>query len=104
MWSNSNEEVAEATVNVTKMMKAHFDATNISVYPIQGNHEAWPVNVQDFSEANSNIPINSFYSQWVDWLEPETLANYAKFGYYSQTLKLKDGRVYNTTKLIGINT
>lgn len=45
VWSNSNEEVAEATVNVTKMIKAHFEGTNISVYPIQGNHEAWPVNV-----------------------------------------------------------
>lgn len=104
VWANSNEEVALATMNITKIIQAQFDATNISVYPIQGNHDTWPVNVQDFSQANSNIPINAFHDLWLDWLEPETIANYAKYGYYSQTLKLKDGRVFNTTKLIGINT
>lgn len=104
VWSNSNEEVAEATASITKIIQAHFDNTNISVYPIQGNHDTWPVNVQDFSAPNSNIPINAFSDLWLDWLEPETIANYVKYGYYSQTLKLKDGRVYNNTKLIGINT
>jgi len=34
--------------------------SKIQVYPIHGNHDTWPVNVEDFSKPNSNYPINHF--------------------------------------------
>jgi len=74
VWSNDNPEVTEATANITRIIQAHLDSTNISVYPIQGNHDTWPVNVQDFSDPYTNIPINGFSGDWLDWLEPETIA------------------------------
>lgn len=104
VWENDNSEVSNATARITSVLKQHLNGTTISVYPIQGNHDTWPVNVQDFSSPNSNIPINGFAPTWDGWLEPETLVQFAQYGYYSQTLKLKDGRVFENTKIIGVNT
>lgn len=104
VWSNSNEEVAASTINITLAIKKAFASTNITVCPIQGNHDTWPVNVENFQTPNSNIPINTFSDHWAEWLEPETLEQFKKWGYYSQTLKLKDGRVFEKTKIIGMNT
>jgi hypothetical protein len=45
VWANNDEEVLMATLNITRIIKEHFDSSNITVYPIQGNHDTWPVNV-----------------------------------------------------------
>ena len=58
VWSNNDEEVLLATANITRIIKSYLDDSNITVYPIQGNHDTWPVNVQDFSKPNSNYQIN----------------------------------------------
>lgn len=64
IWSNSNEEITEYTINVTETMKQILPS--IDVFPIQGNHDTWPVNVQDFSEENANWAINHFKNSWND--------------------------------------
>lgn len=104
VWANNNSEVGNSTRNITLAIQAAFNGTNISVYPIQGNHDTWPVNVQDFSLPNSNIPINAFSGNWADWLDNETLTQFRTYGYYSTPLKLKDGRLFNNTRIIGVNT
>jgi len=104
VWANNVLEVGNATLNITLAIQRVFDSSNISVYPIQGNHDTWPVNVQDFSAEYINEPINGFSGTWADWLDKETLSQFAQYGYYSTPLKLKDGRVYPNTKIIGINT
>jgi len=103
VWSNTNEEVIDYVVNITETIKEVFADTKITVFPIPGNHDTWPVNVQSFATPNSNIPINGFKDHWADWLEPETLEVFAKYGYYSQDVKLKDGTIVPNTKVIGIN-
>ena len=40
------------------MIKDAIKDTDITVIPIQGNHDTWPVNIQDFSKPNSNYSIN----------------------------------------------
>lgn len=45
IWANDNEEVGNATYNITIAIQKAFNGTNITVYPIQGNHDTWPVNV-----------------------------------------------------------
>lgn len=55
VWENNNIDSTIATKNITNMIQMALQGTNISVYSIQGNHDTWPVNVQDFSEPNSNI-------------------------------------------------
>lgn len=83
VWSNSNEEVTAYVVNITESIKNAFKGTPITVIPIQGNHDTWPVNVQDFSSPDINVPINSFMAHWADWLTPESLKMFAHYGYYS---------------------
>lgn len=104
VWGNDNQEVGNATYNITVAIQAAFKQSNISVYPIQGNHDTWPVNVQDFSVADSNIPINEFSGSWAQWLDPDTLNAFTDYGYYSTALKLRDGRVFPKTRIIGLNT
>lgn len=45
IWANNITEVGNATLNITLAIQRAFDGTNISVYPIQGNHDTWPVNI-----------------------------------------------------------
>lgn len=45
VWSNSDPEITTSTINITLAIMNAFNGTNISVYPIQGNHDTWPVNV-----------------------------------------------------------
>lgn len=49
VWDNTNEEVIEYTKNITDTIKGIFEGTDITVFPIQGNHDTWPINEQDFS-------------------------------------------------------
>jgi sphingomyelin phosphodiesterase len=104
VWANSIPEVGNATLNITIAIQKVLDSSNITVYPIQGNHDTWPVNVQDFSSPNINEPINGFSASWAKWLDSETLMHFQEYGYYSTELKLKDGRVFPKTKILGINT
>ena len=57
-WNNSLEEITHYSEVVTNMIKDAIKDTDITVIPIQGNHDTWPVNIQDFSKPNSNYSIN----------------------------------------------
>jgi len=70
VWMNSNEEVIGYVTNITNTIKQTFEDTNITVLPIQGNHDTWPVNVQNFEIPNANIPINAYKEIWSEWLDP----------------------------------
>lgn len=107
VWSNTENEVIDSTVSLTNMIKGTFARMGVSVYPIQGNHDTWPINFQDFTYPYQNLAINTIGDNWKGWLDPDTLDVYRRHGYYSQTLKLSDStKLANTplTKIIGINT
>jgi hypothetical protein len=53
---------------------------------------------------NVNGAINIFAPYWIDWLDSDTLELFKQYGYYSTPLRLKDGRVFEKTKIIGLNT
>ena len=55
------------------MIKAKLDSTNITVIPTQGNHDTWPVDIEDFSAPGINYPINHFKQYWAEWLGEEAL-------------------------------
>ena len=66
------------------------------MYPIQGNHDTWPVNVQNFDTPNSNEPINGFKDSWMDqlWMSQEQSELFSQYGYYSKPLKLgENGKI-----------
>ena len=43
IWNNSDEEVTRYTEMVTNMIKDAVKDTDITVLPIHGNHDTWPV-------------------------------------------------------------
>lgn len=78
------------------MKEALGPDSGITVYPIVGNHDTWPVNVEDFSEPNSNWPINHFKGSWTDtnWLSEEESVVFGQYGYYSKPFEFnKNGKV-----------
>ena len=104
-WKNTVEQVTEYTKTVTNMVKEAIEGTDITVIPIHGNHDTWPVDTQDFSTPNSNYAINHISDMWYDWLTPEAIEKYAEYGYYSMDLKLNNGKqVPAGSRIIAYNT
>ena len=101
VWDNTQEEITQYTVNITQTLKdALGPDSKIPVFPIQGNHDTWPVNVQDFTSSNSNWAINHFKDSWTseNWLSKEEAEVFAQYGYYSKVMP------FNTQgKVIGVN-
>lgn len=97
VWDNTNEEVTEYTNNITTTLREALGAeSKIQVYPSLGNHDTWPVNVQDFSTPDSNWPINHIKGNWSgdNWLSEEEVEVFGKYGYYSKPLPFNSkGRV-----------
>jgi Calcineurin-like phosphoesterase len=103
VWSDTEDEVIESTVNITKMLKQQFDGHKVTMVPIHGNHDTWPINYQDFSYPETNKAINAYAKAWEGWLDQSSRDTYKRFGYYSQLLQLADRKPSNT-KIIGLNT
>jgi len=66
VWNNTNEEVYQYTSAITKDLNDALGKMPIQVYPSLGNHDVWPVNVEDFSASDSNYQINHLKSDWAD--------------------------------------
>ena len=102
---NDIQEVTEYVIQVTELIKAAFVDTDITVLPIQGNHDTFPLNIEDFSSPGINYPINHFKDSWRDWLTEEAIETYGKFGYYSMPITLRNGKQMPLgSRVIGINT
>jgi hypothetical protein len=50
--------------------------------------------------------LEDYANMWekAGWLEPNESIEFKRYGYYSKVLKLKDGRVFDKTRIIAINT
>lgn len=92
VWDNSHEEVTEYTKNITQTIKDSLANTNIQIYPIQGNHDTWPVNVQNFDKPGTNYEINHFADSWVDtnWLTEDEKKVFLQWGYYRKPFEFSD--------------
>jgi len=55
IWSNSDVEVAKYNSIVTDTIKEVFRGKDLPVYPCLGNHDVWPVNIEDFTEQGQNF-------------------------------------------------
>jgi predicted MPP superfamily phosphohydrolase len=74
IWEQNDQLNTQSTANLTQTLKDSLgpDST-IDIFPALGNHDVWPVNVQDFTHPNSNYPINHIAQEWTDknWLTEE---------------------------------
>ena len=105
VWDNTADETAIYTITVTNMMKQAFKNSNITVLPIQGNHDTWVEEMQDFDAPGINYEINQFMEYWDEWLDEEAMTQFKKYGYYSMDMKLQNGKdLPQGSKVIAINT
>lgn len=96
VWDNTDAEITKDTLTITDMWKTATKDLDIDVFPIQGNHDTWPVNVQDFSAPNINYAINHYAEAWTatNWLSADEATEFAKWGYYSKPFRFSPkGRV-----------
>lgn len=71
-----------------------------------GNHDTWPVNVQDFRHPYDNNVVKSYVNAWSDWLGEEAAETFKKYGYYSLDFNQFDGSAAAPagSKIIALNT
>ena len=81
VWENTNEEVTEVNYVVARQIQEMF-GDRLMVYPLQGNHDVWPVNVQAFN-GEPNVVIQNLTQVWNYWLDSEAIKTFGKAGYYA---------------------
>lgn len=108
IWKNDEEEVIAASYNISIMIQDVFGPTtsNITVIPINGNHDMFPANNQDFTKGEGMSEFVSYGKLWKDmgWLSEQEQMQYKKYGFYSKNFTLKNGKQYPNTRIIAINT
>lgn len=106
VWENSNEEVMEVNYRVAKQMQEIF-GEELMIYPLQGNHDVFPVNVQSFTPSNPNPVIKNLTTVWDYWLNDQAINTFSKAGYYFQYLEFKtpsNKKLFNNTRVLGVTT
>ena len=69
VWENSNEEVAAVNTVIAREIQETF-GEELMVYPLQGNHDVWPVNVQSFTPGGEqNFMLKNLSGVWNYWLD-----------------------------------
>ena len=87
------------------MMQESFKDANIAVFPIQGNHDTWVEEIQDFSAPGINYPINNFKQYWSEWLDDQAMEKFGEYGYYSMEMNLLNGKKFpKGSRVIAYNT
>lgn len=108
VWENSEWEAVESTRNITNMMIEIFkrSLTNITIIPLQGNHDHYPSNIQDFSIGEGKNQIDTYAEMWLSagWLKAAEYDTFRKYGFYSKNLTLNNGKNYLNTTILAINT
>ncbi len=89
---------------ITNEIKSAFAGKDIPVYPATGNHDTFPVNIEDFSTPNSNYEINHYAPEWAEWIGEEAAAEFAQWGYCSIPFKLAGGKEIPNSKVLILNT
>lgn len=77
----------------------------LMVFPLQGNHDVWPVNVQSFNEPNAIV--QNLTHVWNYWLDANAIKTFSKAGYYYQYFELKSDankKYFNDTRVLGVTT
>jgi len=105
VWSDTANESVAYTIKVSQMISDAFEGLDVSVFPIQGNHDTWVEEIQDFSAPGINYEINNFKPFWEQWLTAEAYELFGEYGYYSQPMELLNGKkLPEGSRVIAYNT
>ena len=105
VWDNTADESVAYTVKVTQMIQDALDGKNVTVMPIQGNHDTWVEEIESFAAPGINYEINNFKQYWKQWLTDEAYEKFGEYGYYSQPIELLNGKQMPAgSRVIAYNT
>jgi sphingomyelin phosphodiesterase len=79
--------VSGLQTRLTDFFKANL--SSYVLYPLEGNHDFVTPNSQDFTKPDEMLAFN--LQQWGQYLDESAQAEYAKAGYYTQKLRVKNG-------------
>lgn len=85
---NTEAEIESYVRRIDQMWKDTFKNTDVAMFPIQGNHDTWPVNVERFQKAEQNGPLSVYAELWKQFLTEEAYETFKEWGYYSMPMKL----------------
>jgi len=101
VWENTENEVINYTQAITDAIKKQLPG--LEVYPSIGNHDTWPVNVEDFSNGpGQSKPLKAYEKMWRDFIGDEAAKAVGDWGYYITPLVVKGQRIEGV-KVIGLN-
>ena len=104
-WTTTTESIANSTRVITDAIKRIFEGIDMPIYPCPGNHDTWPVDVEDFNKGpDADADIDAFTHMWQDWIGEEAAEMMINYGYFVTDLKLPGGRVAKGGKVISLNT
>ena len=85
--SETKTDIVDYTVNITKsLIDSLGPDSQIPVFPSLGNHDVWPVNVEDYSAPGSSYAVNKVKPAWTtkNWLSESEGEIFGQYGYYSK--------------------
>ena len=105
IYNNTVDEIIDYTGTITGMIKEAIKDKKITMLPLHGNHDTWPVDEQDFEKPGLNIPIQDYSKTWKEWLG-DAANEYVQYGYYSKDIStLVNGKTLPAgSRLIAYNT
>ena len=83
IWRQSQQKDIYATVWVTQEMKSRFNSSKTKVFPIDGNHECFPVNTFDYNSHREDPLKIAFSEAWKDWIGEKAADEVRKNVFYS---------------------
>jgi len=105
-WANTADEVVKYTKFITDALNETFKDEKVKIFPCMGNHDTWPVNVEDYSVEGGNDIIKQYRTFWEAWLGKDGADVFEKWGYYSIDFNDFDGAAMGPdgSKVIALNT
>lgn len=104
VWKNTSKQVKTYTEWLTTEWLKVFGDEPVSMLPVLGNHDTWPVNNMNLDGPGLDPIVVQLDKIWGPFLLTESSKNtFKNFGYYSQPLVLKNGRKIEKANVIGIN-
>ena len=95
MYDQSFEGNSQAAINMTDLFRKHLPG--VPMFPIQGNHEFFPSNVQNFTDIANDPLVHLLADEWAEYLGEEATAEFREKSYYSVQYD-------ENTRIIAINT
>ncbi|EGC39017.1 hypothetical protein DICPUDRAFT_52947 [Dictyostelium purpureum] len=83
VWEQSQTQQEFATQTLAQLILKTFP--NTPVFPVIGNHEAYPSD--QYVLPNTQWLLDSLYTYWMPWLDTDALESVKEYGYYTTLLR-----------------